>query len=188
MQASKMPYRPLMAIPIGFAALLGLGAAPAVVRSITVGVGLIGGGTGAVTLDVDTAVIQRRLSGACSAGAAISAVAADGGVTCTPTGTMVAAFVHHATAASIPEAEPGVSIIDNPLTNGDPSAILTVTPRLTDPGNTNLVDQHPVAVTYITTATCPGCDPVFLNKWLITHADSTVITPGVEFNVMVVKP
>jgi hypothetical protein len=188
MHNSKTSYRYLMALPIGVATVLCLGAAPAVVRSISAGFGLIGGGTGNVTLSVDTAAIQRRVSDVCGAGEAIQAIATSGAVTCAPTGPPLTAFVHRATAATIPEVEPGVSIIDNPLTNGDPDAILLVTPRVSDPGGTNVVDPHPIAVTYITTATCPGCDPVLLNKWLITHADSTVITPGAEYNVVVVKP
>ena len=36
----------------------------------------------------------------------------------------VFAFVHDVTPATIPEVEPGASIIDNPLTNSDPDAKL----------------------------------------------------------------
>jgi hypothetical protein len=189
MKANKSSRRYLILIPIGCAAFMGLGAAPVagVVRSITAGFGLTGGGTGEVTLAVDASVIQSRVSGACAAGQAISAVLANGGVTCTPVGTRITAFVHRAAPETIPEVEPGVTIIDNALTNGDPAAILVVTPRVSDPGGTNLVDGHPIAVTYITPATCPSCNAVLLDKWLITHGDGTVIPPGVEFNVLVVK-
>lgn len=62
MKTSKSSRRYLILIPVGFAAFLGLGAAPVVgvVRSITAGFGLSGGGTGEVTLAVDASVIQSR--------------------------------------------------------------------------------------------------------------------------------
>jgi len=190
MRLSKPSLRNLLSVPLAFATLLAVGgAAPivGVVRSITAGFGLTGGGTGDVALAVDTALIQRRVGGVCGVGQAISAIQSNGSVTCRPVGTPVTAFVHKATTETIPEAEPGVSIIDNELINGDPSAIVLVTARLTDPGATNFVDSHPIAVTYITTATCPGCDPVFLEKWLIIHGDNTVIPVGAEYNVLIVK-
>jgi hypothetical protein len=136
---------------------------------------------------VDPSVIQARVSGGCSVGSAIGAIAADGTVTCRPTGTQVTAFVHAATPATIPEVEPAVTLLDYPLLNGDPDAIVIVTPRVVEPGGSNLVDPHPVAVSYTTVASCPNCDAILLDKWAILNADSTVMTPGAEFNVMVVK-
>jgi len=188
MQANTPRYRYLLVVPLFLVAIGGLGAAPAVVRSLTAGFGLVGGGTGNVTLAVDTAAIQRRVTGACGAGEAISAVSSTGAVSCTPAGTPLLAFVHDVTAETIPEVEPEVSIIDKPATNGDPDAVLVVTPRVNDPGGANVVDPHPIAVSYVTTATCPNCDPVLLNRWMLSHADSAVMTAGVSFNVLVVKP
>ncbi|MFO1306010.1 MAG: tail fiber domain-containing protein [Burkholderiales bacterium] len=52
------------------------------VSSVTAGTGLTGGGTGAVTLNVDTAAIQSRVTGTCAAGSSIRAIAANGTVTC----------------------------------------------------------------------------------------------------------
>lgn len=189
MHTGHTSLRYLALVPIGFAALIGLGAAPGagIVHSITTGFGLTGGGTGDVTLAVDGDAVQRRVSGACGAGQAIAAVASNGSVTCQPAGTPVVAFIHQATAATIPESDPGITVIDNPVTNGDPAAILIVTARVSDPGGSNVVDAHPIAVTYTTIATCPFCNPAVLDKWSITNADATLMMPGAQFNVLVVK-
>jgi hypothetical protein len=180
----------LAAIPLITVAAVGAapGAGPSIVRSVTAGFGLSGGGTGDVTLAVDPSVIQQRVTGSCGAGAAIGAITQNGGVTCQAAGPIVTAFVHHATADTIPEVEPGVTIIDNPLTNGDPNAVLVVTARVRDPGGSNLVDSHPLAVQYVTSATCPSCSPVLLERWQIRNADSSVMTVGADFNVLVVIP
>ena len=162
-------------------------AGPAVVRSISAGFGLAGGGSGDVTLAVDPAIVQQRVSGSCTPGQAIRAIGDAGQVSCENVGSTVAAFVHRADVSTIPESDPGLTVIDNPLTNGDPNAVLVVTARLRDPGSSNIVDSHPLAVIYPTTATCPYCNAAVLDKWAIMNADSTVMTVGADFDVLVVK-
>ncbi|MBL8139186.1 MAG: tail fiber domain-containing protein [Acidobacteria bacterium] len=53
------------------------------ITGVTAGLGLLGGGpSGNVTLNVDPAVVQARLTGACSPGESIRAIASNGSVTC----------------------------------------------------------------------------------------------------------
>lgn len=81
------------------------------ISAVNAGTGLSGGGTsGAVELAADTAYLQRRVVGACPAGQAIRAVAANGTVTCVP-----------AEAGDITEVIAGVG-----LTGGGTSGTVTV--------------------------------------------------------------
>lgn len=53
------------------------------ITGVTAGAGLLGGGTtGTVTLNVNPTLVQSRVTGACPAGQSISAIAANGTVTC----------------------------------------------------------------------------------------------------------
>ena len=63
--------------------LAGCGATGGTVTSITAGTGLTGGTiTASGTIAVDTTFVQRRVSSTCGAGTFITAIAADGTVTC----------------------------------------------------------------------------------------------------------
>jgi hypothetical protein len=70
------------------------------------------------------------------------------------------------------------TVIDHPLTNGDPNAILIVTHNFTPGGGSGLSDSHAVGVQYLSTS----------SKWAIYHLDLTAMFEGTAFNVLVVKP
>ena len=84
------PRMPINAVPYAVSSsnadlLGGTVSAAKVVQSVTAGAGLSGGGSptgGAVTLSVNTATIQSRVSGTCAAGSSIRTIAADGTVSC----------------------------------------------------------------------------------------------------------
>ena len=64
------------------------------ITSVTAGLGLLGGGaSGAVTLNVNAALVQSRVSGVCGAGESIRAIAANGTVTCVAVGGSAAGDV-----------------------------------------------------------------------------------------------
>jgi hypothetical protein len=81
-------------------------------------------------------------------------------------GSRPAAFVHTATVDNISGA---TTIIDNPLTNGEPTAILIIT----SVGTLNA----PIGVLYDN----PN------NRWRILRTDGTAMPAGAKFNVLVIK-
>jgi len=88
-------------------------------------------------------------------------------------GTNKAAFQHTATPANIFS---NYTTIDNPMTNGDPNAILIVTPVLLPPSN-QYVD-FPIGVWYSSGTA----------KWTIFNQSSTGgIPPNAAFNILVIK-
>jgi hypothetical protein len=92
-------------------------------------------------------------------------------------GTNPAAFVHSAAVANIVA---DYTVIDNPMTNGDPNAILIVTALGTD-GSTDL----PAVGVFYNTA---GGTAAQQNKWAIQLTDHTgTIASGAKFNVLVIK-
>ena len=79
-------------------------------------------------------------------------------------------FVHTATAGN---SSSNVTYIDNPLTNGNPNALVFVTPNY-DPGGVCpcAYDSHPIGVYY------PG-------QWAIFNQDHVAMPVGASFNVFV---
>ncbi len=107
-------------------------------------------------------------------------------------GTSPTAFVTATAVADTNTCDVGAGfdngfILDNALTNGDPTAILIVTPRgvSTLPGSIS-VFYDPDG------ATSPGAcattgTPAAAGRWIIMHSADTQIT-GLAFNVLVIKP
>jgi hypothetical protein len=83
-------------------------------------------------------------------------------------------FIHKATSANI--AASGVvyaSVIDYPLTNGNPNAIILVTPNY-DPGDIGgTLDDHPIGLYYTG------------GKWEIHNQDTMAMPVGAAFNVFI---
>jgi hypothetical protein len=81
-------------------------------------------------------------------------------------------FVHKSTAAN---SAGDYTTIDYPLTNGNPNAIILVTPNL-DPGGLSVkYHDHPIGVYYNTTA----------SKWRIFNQDIAPMQIGASFNVFI---
>jgi hypothetical protein len=79
-------------------------------------------------------------------------------------------FVHKVTAGN---RAGDYTIIDNPLTNGHPDAILFVTPNWNPGGVGGTYDNHPISVGYLG------------SKWLIINEDFAAMPLNASFNVMV---
>ena len=81
-------------------------------------------------------------------------------------------FVHKSTAAN---SAGDYTTIDYPLTNGNPNAIILVTPNL-DPGGLSVkYHDHPIGAYYSTTA----------SKWRIFNQDIAPMQIGASFNVFI---
>jgi hypothetical protein len=137
--------------------------------SNTTGVGVIGQTTGASGVGV-----EARGSGisSLSQGTALSinqgAIAVPGA----GLGTFTPVFIHRATAGN---TSGQVTVIDNPLTNGDPSAILIVTQNWNPGGVGGTYNTHPIGVFY------NG------SRWAIFNEDLGNLTVNAAFNVLVFK-
>ncbi|GEM82608.1 DUF7452 domain-containing protein [Meiothermus hypogaeus] len=81
------------------------------------------------------------------------------------------AFVHTAAAANINGPR---TTLDNPMINGDPNAILTVTPVSND---ADPVINAPIGVSYDSGT----------GRWRIFRADGIDMPDGAKFNVLVIK-
>ncbi len=88
-------------------------------------------------------------------------------------GTSTPAFIHQATAANI---DAHTTTINHPHCNGDPNAILIVTPNWNPGGVGGTYNNHPIGV-YYTGAV-----------WAIFNQDLANIPVNAAFNVLVIKP
>ena len=93
-------------------------------------------------------------------------------------GTSTPVFVHVATAGNINPFDTAQTIITHPLTDGDPNAILIITPSLNYGGSGGINSSHPVGVGYNT----------FFHQWVIYNIDGTAMVAGQQFNVLVITP
>jgi hypothetical protein len=94
-------------------------------------------------------------------------------LTIPPASSLGVQFVHVATAANI---SGNLTIIDHPLTNGHPNAIVLVTPNY-NPGHVGgTYDNHPIGVYY------NG------SQWTIFYQDLAAMPVGAAFNVIVPTP
>jgi hypothetical protein len=92
-------------------------------------------------------------------------------------GTSTTVFIHQATADNIPVGIGYATVIDHPLTNGDPNAVLIITPNWNPGGSSpGIYNNHPIGVVYIQ------------GKWRIFNQDNANLAVGAAFNVLVVKP
>jgi hypothetical protein len=106
-------------------------------------------------------------------------------------GTPTPVFIHRATASnriSNGLAQYAATVIDHPLCNGDPNAILMVTPNF-NPGDgvggQGVWIQKAVGVLYTGNTTA---DLKLRQKWAISYLEGTTMDTGTAFNVFVVKP
>lgn len=97
-------------------------------------------------------------------------------------GTNRAAFVHTATAlnSAVSSCEPGdhCTVIDNPMTNDDPNAMLFITQRYNEGDSLLGVYNNASAGVWF--------EPT-LNKWVIFNEGFEAMPVGAKFNVLVVK-
>jgi hypothetical protein len=83
------------------------------------------------------------------------------------------AFVLKATTAS---THGDHTLINSPLTNGKPRAVIEVTPVVNPGGKSSVVfDRHPIGVRYYTTQ----------HKWAVFNEDSAKMPAGASFNVLI---
>jgi hypothetical protein len=83
------------------------------------------------------------------------------------------AFVHTATAANVTS---NWTVIDHPLSNNNPNAIVLVTQNWNPSGGSGQYNDHAIGVWYISSA----------KKWAIFNQDRAAMPAGADFNVVVI--
>ena len=100
-------------------------------------------------------------------------------------GTNTAVFVHvaHTGAGGNMCASDSRTVINNPLTNGDPNAIVFVTYNIGTTDSPIFSLHNVVLIGYDNNNLCG-----YGQRWIIYNDDGSAITNGAKFNVLVVKP
>lgn len=101
-------------------------------------------------------------------------------------GTSTTVFIHQAQTGAGGNMCPSLAnttVINNPLTNGDPNAILIITINGGTMGSVVAPNSPQMAVSYDTNNMCG-----FGQRWLIANLSYNAIPNGAKFNVLVVKP
>jgi hypothetical protein len=125
-----------------------------------------------------SSVVRRSLAIGAATATAATGLALTAAVQAVPAAaavTVTSHFIWTATSANIVDF---VSLIDNDATNGEPNALLFVTPT-DDPGGVCgcVLDTAPIAVIWA------GND----NEWAIANEDLSDMAVGASFNVLVVE-
>ena len=79
--------------------------------------------------------------------------------------------------------QPSLAVIDHPLLNGDPNAIVLVTPRestTTPPSGS----AGPVSAFYLSAG---GCTPAAGNRWTLRDKSGAALINGAQYNVFIIK-
>ncbi|MDQ3863356.1 MAG: hypothetical protein M3317_07640 [Actinomycetota bacterium] len=83
-----------------------------------------------------------------------------------------ACFVHH---AGLLHTAGNYTYLDNPLTNGEPDAVLSVTQNWNPGGGAGVYNNHPIGAVY----------DAKLKKWALYNRDGAPMPKGAAFNVAV---
>lgn len=172
----KRPGMPILGAPLAvalFAAMVLFGAAGWAVtrdsgdlrsdRGTQDGYGLTPAESSPATLEAEAASRAKGTGDPGTNGDASDAIGAQ------PGGSV---FVHRATSENV---SANSSYIDDPSTNGNPNAVLTVTQNWNPGGDGGTYNAHPIGVWYDTDA----------EKWAIANEDRAAMPEGAAFNVVV---
>lgn len=160
-----------------------IGARALATQSNTMVLGAINGVNGATAntnVGIGTSAPTARLEVNGGGGNALAIT--NGGIKVTGAGlnTNTTVFIMAKTAANTCGGSGGLqTAINNPFANGDPSAILFVTPK-------DAVARS-FSVRYVTAASAPPACPFLADRWSIL-AGTNSFNDNDEFNIMVVKP